>query len=134
MLTARVAFTITTSLTPTGNVTFTEGGTVLGTGTVSNGVATVQINSAQPFLAVGTHAITATYGADSNFLGSRDTRNQVVNPIQSTTVIAPAATTIVFGQSATNSASDPGPTLERNVSTASAGSSTGAATADFSIR
>ncbi|SKA02881.1 Ig-like domain (group 3) [Trichlorobacter thiogenes] len=45
---------------PTGTVTFKEGSTTLGTGTVSNGLATFSTSA----LAVGSHAITAFYGGD----------------------------------------------------------------------
>ncbi len=103
VLTARVAPTLTTSLTVSGSVTFADGGTVLGTATVSNGTATLQLpaSAGQAFLTVGTHTITATYGGDANFSGSSDSKSQVVNPIQSTTAVTPAASTIAFGQSVT---------------------------------
>jgi tetrahydromethanopterin S-methyltransferase subunit E len=52
--------------TPTGTVTFMEGSTVLGTGTLVNGIATFQTRT----LSKGTHTITAVYNDDSNFLTS----------------------------------------------------------------
>jgi YVTN family beta-propeller protein len=52
--------------TATGTVTFTEGATVLGTGTLSGGIATFSTSS----LITGNHVIRATYGGDSNSLGS----------------------------------------------------------------
>ena len=55
------------SLTPTGTVTFFDGGTAIApTASVSGGVATLNITS----LAVGTHSITASYSGDTNFLAS----------------------------------------------------------------
>jgi hypothetical protein len=49
---------------PTGTVTFRNGGTALGTGTLnSSGVATYLTTT----LATGTHSITAKYGGDSNY-------------------------------------------------------------------
>jgi hypothetical protein len=45
---------------PTGTVTFKEGSTTLGTGSVSNGQATFATSA----LTVGSHAITALYGGD----------------------------------------------------------------------
>jgi hypothetical protein len=45
---------------PKGNVTFSNGSTVLGTAVPVNGVATLQVAS----LSVGTHAITAKYSGD----------------------------------------------------------------------
>ena len=52
--------------TPTGTVTFFDGATLLGTGTLTAGVATFTTSS----LAVGSHAITVTYAGDSDFAGS----------------------------------------------------------------
>jgi hypothetical protein len=61
-LTATVSSTIST---PTGTVSFVDGSTPIGTGTVnSSGVATYSTAA----LAVGTHTITAVYSGDTNFL------------------------------------------------------------------
>jgi hypothetical protein len=58
-----VTFTATvTGSSPTGTVTFYDGGTQIGTGTLSGGIATFTISS----LALGKHTITASYGGDSN--------------------------------------------------------------------
>ena len=54
------------SLTPTGNVTFKDGGTTIGTVAVSGGVATLNITS----LGAGTRSITATYAGNTNFIAS----------------------------------------------------------------
>jgi hypothetical protein len=55
---------------PTGTVTFMNGTTTLGTGTLSStGVATFSTSS----LAVGTQSITAAYGGDTNFATSKST-------------------------------------------------------------
>ncbi len=52
---------------PGGVVTFKDGSTTLGTGTLStSGVATFTTTT----LAIGQHSITASYGGDYNFLGS----------------------------------------------------------------
>jgi len=48
-------------------VSFMKGKTVLGTGTLSGGSATF----ATPTLKVGTTSVTAVYGGDSNFAGSK---------------------------------------------------------------
>lgn len=59
----KVTFTATvTPSTATGTVTFYHGSTVLGTGTLSGGVATYKTTT----LPVGTHALTATYGGDAD--------------------------------------------------------------------
>lgn len=52
--------------TPTGKVTFKDGTTTLGTGTLSGGKATFKTSS----LAKGKHSITAAYGGDATFTGS----------------------------------------------------------------
>ncbi|MGO9108577.1 MAG: SBBP repeat-containing protein, partial [Thermoguttaceae bacterium] len=52
--------------TPTGTVTFEDGGTMIGTGTLSSGSATFTTSA----LAAGTHTITAVYGGDSNYSDS----------------------------------------------------------------
>jgi len=52
--------------TPTGTVTFSDGSSTLGTGTVSNGMAS--FSSAT--LAVGAHSVVATYSGDTNFAPS----------------------------------------------------------------
>jgi hypothetical protein len=63
--------------TPTGTVTFMDGATVLGTGTLASKKATFATAS----LAEGTHLITAVYSGDSNFNGSTSTAlSQKVNP------------------------------------------------------
>ncbi len=54
-------------LRPTGNVTFKDNGTTIGTPVaVAGGVATLNITS----LGVGNHSITATYAGDTNFVTS----------------------------------------------------------------
>ncbi len=64
--------TLTASVFPatgsgeTGTVTFFDDGTVIGSGSVSNGQATLTTAT----LPVGTGSLTATYGGDGNFAGS----------------------------------------------------------------
>ena len=55
---------------PTGTVTFTDGTTVLGTGTLN---AADQATFTTAGLQVGTHSIAATYGGDVDFLASTST-------------------------------------------------------------
>ncbi|HEY6849424.1 MAG TPA: Ig-like domain repeat protein [Terracidiphilus sp.] len=52
--------------TPTGTVTFLDGSTTLGMGTLTGGTAMFSTSS----LAAGTHTITVAYGGDQNFLGA----------------------------------------------------------------
>ena len=109
-----VTFTATVSAPvnsggPTGTVTFTDGATVLGTGTVDNaGVATLTTTA----VAVGTRSITATYGGDGNHAGSASAAvtQTVGQAAAAVTLAAPIAT--VFGQptgvTATVAAATPG--------------------------
>jgi hypothetical protein len=55
--------TLTAAGAPTGSVSFYDGTTLLGPGTVSAGAATYTTSS----LAAGTHSITAVYSGDGNF-------------------------------------------------------------------
>lgn len=58
-----VRFTATVSgITPTGTVTFFDGGTQIGTATLTGGTASITISS----LATGSHTITARYSGDGN--------------------------------------------------------------------
>lgn len=79
-----VTFTATVStagaFAPTGTVSFYDGTTLLGTGTIVilNGVATATFTTST--LTSGTHTITALYGGDSNDLSSTSAAlDQVVN-------------------------------------------------------
>ena len=74
-----VTFTATvtsSSGTPTGSVTFNDGGAPIGTATLSGAVATFTIST----LTVGTHAITASYAGGPGFTASvSPVLNQAVN-------------------------------------------------------
>jgi hypothetical protein len=59
----QVTLTATVGGGETGTVTFYDGTTVLGTATISGGVATLVISALGP----GTHSITAVYNGDANF-------------------------------------------------------------------
>jgi hypothetical protein len=72
------AVTFTAKVTgdsPTGTVTFSENGKVLGTATLSGGVATFTIAT----LPVGQDAVTASYGGDANNAADPETVIQTVN-------------------------------------------------------
>ena len=76
--TATVTPTISTSLVPTGQVTFYVGSTAVDTTTLQSGSATYVTAT----LAVGTHSITVQYGGDNNFSGSNSTAlTQTVSPV-----------------------------------------------------
>jgi Bacterial Ig-like domain (group 3) len=81
-----VGFTATVApAVNSGTVTFAEGGTTLGTGTVTGGVATFSTTA----LSVGAHSVTATYGSVADYAPS--TSSAVAVTV--TTVAARATTT-----------------------------------------
>jgi len=85
---------------PTGTVTFLDGGSAIGTGTLSGGVATFTTTA----LAVSSHTITAGYGGDGNFNvsnGSLTGNPQVVNKANTQTAVASSMNPSVFGQPVT---------------------------------
>jgi hypothetical protein len=104
----QVTFTVTVTATPpstgnpTGSVTLSDGATTLGNGPLSGGRA-----SFGPFtLGVGTHAITASYSGDGNFLaGASQALSQVVNRAATATALAVSPNPSVVGQALTLSAS-----------------------------
>ena len=108
--TATVSAAAPGSRTPIGSVTFMDGSTTLGSGTLnSSGHAAISTKT----LTVGLHAITAIYGGDSNFLTSTSpTLNQAVNQDGTSTVLSSSVDPSVYGQSvtftATVSAAAPG--------------------------
>jgi hypothetical protein len=88
--------TVTSSAgTPGGPVTFFDGATLLGSGTLSTtGVATFSV----PFLSAGTHTITASYAAKGNYLGSTSsTVLEVVTPAP--LKVTANSTSRLYGQS-----------------------------------
>ena len=98
-----VTFTATVSGsggTPTGVVMFQDGGTAIGTGTLSGGsMATLACASG---LSVGTHTITAVFSGDTNFSGGMSaTLLQTVNQASTSATMSNAADPSVFGQSIT---------------------------------
>ena len=87
------------SVIPTGTVTFYNGGTSLGTGTVSNsGVATLATTA----LPVGTDSVTAAYSGDTTY--NNNTSNAVseaVSKATGTNVLSLSNPAPTFGQSVT---------------------------------
>ena len=71
-----------TSGTPSGSVSFMDGGTVIGTAPISSGAATLVTSP----LAQGTHALTATYPGNSLTTGNSASLSLVVSPALGTTV------------------------------------------------
>src|SRR5208283_5398768 len=94
-----VTFTATvTPGTATGTVTFTDGSTTLGMGTISGGTATYSTSA----LASGPHSITASYGGDTNDNSSTSTSlTQTVNKTNTTVTLASSANPSALGASVT---------------------------------
>jgi hypothetical protein len=83
-------------------VSFMKGTTVLGTGTLSSGSASFTTST----LKAGTNAITAVYGGDSKFAGSKSKAvSQVVSKATTTTTLASSQNPSKVGQSVTFTAS-----------------------------
>jgi hypothetical protein len=86
-------------IAPTGTVTFYDGNTVIGTGTVNaSGVATLTTGS----LPAGTDSITAVYGGDSNYASV--TSNAVTETVATSTdtgVLSSSNLTPAFGSAVT---------------------------------
>ena len=94
--------TVTASSTPSGSVTFYDGTTALGTGTLNgSGVATYSTSS----LGVGAHSITASYAGNSTFAASTSGAATVTVTTSATHSQPPlhsrSATSITTGQSVT---------------------------------
>lgn len=87
---------------PTGSVTFMDGTTTLGTGTLnSSGVATFTASA----LVAGSHSITAVYAGDSAFATSTSAALAYqVNAASTSTTVASAPNPTVFGQAVSISA------------------------------
>jgi predicted transcriptional regulator len=86
--------------TPTGTVTFKDGATTLGTGTLNaSGQASFTISS----LSAGSHSITAVYGGDSNFTGSTSPAltQTVVGQAGTSTALSSSPNPSTFGQAVT---------------------------------
>ena len=97
-LTATVTANSPGSGTPTGIVTFTQGSTVLGSGTLSNG--SVSVTTTVP-IPVGMDTIKASYGGGGNFKTSAGTASERVDQDATTTAVVTSANPSAFGQSVT---------------------------------
>jgi len=87
-----------TAGTPTGTVTFYDGTTLLGTATLSSGVATYSTS----LLAVGNHSLIAVYSRNGQYLAS--TSNTVIEVIISTFALtaSPSSLTLYTGETGTS--------------------------------
>ena len=82
--------------TPTGTVTFDDGGTVLGSAPVnSSGIATFTVSD----LAIGVHPITSTYSGDGSFGGSTSPEfDLTIKQASTTTTVSASANPSAYGQ------------------------------------
>ncbi len=102
--TATVTVTAPGEGTPSGQVTFKKGSTVLGHGTLSTSGGHEVATFATTDLPVGTDAITAVYATTTDFAGSTSSAvAQTVQPLPATTTVVTSSTSgnSVFGQSVT---------------------------------
>ena len=99
-LTAAVAPTGSGIVVPTGQVTFYDGSTILGNGTLD---ATGQATLSASGLAVGTHSLTASYAGDGNYLASTTPAPtvEIVTPAAAAVALSPAPSPAVYGQGVT---------------------------------
>ena len=89
-----VTFTAMVTSGATGSVTFKDGGTTLGSGTISGTTATYTTSG----LTGGSHSITAVYGGDTNFSGSTSSvLTQTVNQASSTVSVGSFANPSTYG-------------------------------------
>jgi hypothetical protein len=103
-----------------GTITFTEGGTTIGTGTLVSGIATLMLDT----LNVGTHNVTASFSGDSDFGPSTSTAL-----VQ---VVIKAATTISLGSS--SNPTEPGQSVTFTATTTAVAPGGGAPTGTVSFK
>lgn len=102
-----VTFTATVvatgSVVPTGTVTFLDGATPIGTGTLSaSGAATAVAVFQTASLAAGTHTITASYAGDAdNFSSTSAALTQTVNITSTTTALTASTNPAIAGKTVT---------------------------------
>jgi hypothetical protein len=103
-----VTFTATVAVlspgagTPTGTVTFLDGATTLGTGTLAVVNGQDQATFSTRSLSVATHSITAVYTGDTNDVGgTSNTVTQTVNQDNTTTSLVASASPSTYGDSVT---------------------------------
>jgi hypothetical protein len=100
-------------LSPSGTVSFYNGSTLLGTGTVSDGLATLNVTS----LPAGAGSLTAFYGGDANFASSSTSASSFT--------VAKAGSSVVLTSSAANANAGSGVIFTATVTSATAGTPTG---------
>jgi hypothetical protein len=89
------------SSTPSGTVTFTSNGIVLGVGVVTGTGGTTGVASITTTLSGGVNSIVANYSGDSVYSGSSGILQLTVNKPPSTLLLSSSPSVAVFGQSVT---------------------------------
>jgi MYXO-CTERM domain-containing protein len=84
--------------TPTGTVTFKDGATTLGTGTLSDAGEAIMKNAA---LSVGVHSLVVEYGGDVSYASGTGSVSQTVDKAATTTSLEASTTAATFGDSVT---------------------------------
>ncbi len=82
-------------------MTFSDGGTSLGTASLSGSGQATLVATSSVIDTVGTHTITASYSGDTNFTGSSNSVLQTVSAASTSTTVTSSTTASVFGQSVT---------------------------------
>ena len=83
--------------TPTGTVTFTDGGTTLGTATLNKGTASLNIST----LIAGSHTISVVYSGSTTFLAGKGSLTQTVKQASTTTKLTTSSKSVAQGKSVT---------------------------------
>jgi hypothetical protein len=101
--TATVAVTAPGSGSPTGTVSFSDGGTPIPAcqGLALPPAPPLAVTCTQPYDSVGAQSITASYGGDANFTISAGVMVENVSPMTTTTTLVPSPASSTSGQSVT---------------------------------
>ena len=118
-LTATIAPSTTGPASPTGTVDFFNGSTLIGTGTITNDIATLNTTA----LVVGSNSVTAQYLGDANYAGSTSAVNSIP--------VVLAATTTTLSVSNATPAAFQSVTLTAAVAVTGPGSGTATGTVEF---
>ncbi len=101
-------------LTPTGTVNFDDGSGLLGTGTLSNGLAAYSTSALLP----GLHSITARYGGDSNYIAlTSAVVNLTVNRATPSATLTASASVVAYGAPVTFTVTLTGSGLNKPIGT-----------------
>jgi hypothetical protein len=102
----------TAAANPSGTLTFADGSTSIGQGTLNTTGATTTASFSTSTMAVGTHTITASYSGDSNFLASSGTLTETVAKASTSMLLVTSVSSALSGQTVTFTTtvtvSDPG--------------------------